>query len=774
MMQVDEAFYIRVKNQAEEALFRIPGVRGVALGPKIVGEVLSSTPAIQVFVARKRPLHDLAADERIPLEIDGVHTDVIELSSLPLVANGTEQPCKSGMITAATIAPNSGNNDRPVVITSPGHGLAKGNIVRIFGVPLDQPDPFPVEVRNADTFILPGQVKLVRGLMPIQSFAFWRMTCAWENDLCGCPSGQITEATSTNPVVITSPAHGLHSGDRIKVVRISGMHEIGGKEFVVATKDKDHFQLRGVDGSSFTMATHESGEWAKLCIDRSGSIERVTLGSPIHLTAPGHTLKHGDRVHILHNTDIKEITSWDKPEPFTVDTTTADTFTLKDVARVGGSGDTAVRGVWIRILPDDRTYSRIQGGIRIALDSAEIVKVDLNAGAKRNSNPFSTKIGVQETVRTEEKLTFGTLGCIAIDNETHAKVLLSNYHVLYSLDEENVHHPTYSSCKSHKIAKRLRHADPGEPPGRRGTVDAAIARLDDDVKSDPMIVDIGPVKGTAKISLQDILADPSNVNSDPRGYRVRKRGVTTLLTEGIVTSLNATFQNSDKTSVPVFLSDQIVVEPMTGLFYGAFVLQGDSGSAVVNDQNKVVGLVGGGDEKGRGYVSPIAAIEEQLKVKVWAVDLPAPTLLAASGDTPDESEPLVVTPSVRNLLVQVAEELLQTPEGATFMTLYQQHKQEVQTLVHHNRRVLVAWHRNEGPALLRVLRRFVEARTLKLPSTINGKLVRQCLDNILAALQMAGSPQLVSGIQRYMPDLFSLLGMSYADALSTLSAKSRA
>jgi hypothetical protein len=773
MIQLDEAFYIRVKNQAEEVLFQIPGVRGVALGPKIVSGALRNTPAIQVFVARKRPPHDLAADEQIPPEIEGIHTDIIELSSLPLMANGTEQPCKSGKITAATVAPNSGHDDSPVVITSPGHGLARGNIVRIFGVPLSESVAFPVEVQNADTFTLPDRVKLIRQLMPIQSFASWRMTSAWENDLCGSPSGQITEATNTNPVVITSPAHGLHSGDRIKVVRISGMHEIRGKEFVVAAKDKDHFQLRGVDGSFFTMATHESGEWAKLCIDRSGSIERVTLGSPIQFTAPGHTLKHGDRVHIIHNTDIAEITSWDRGEPFTVDTTTADTFTLKDVARAGGSGDTPVRGIWIRILSDDRNYSRIQGGIRIALDSTEIRAVAPDGDAGRNSNPFSTKIEFKQQVLRRETLTYGTLGCIAIDNETHAKVLLSNYHVLWSLDEEDVHHPTYSACKSHKIAERVRHADPGQP-GRLGTVDAAIAKLDGDRQSDPMIVDIGPVKGTAPISLQEILGGPSNENSEPRGYRIRKRGVTTLLTEGIVTSLNATFQNSDQNSEPVFLRDQILVQPMAGLFYGAFALKGDSGSAVVNDENMVVGLLIGGDGEGRGFVSPIAAIENQLNVKVWAADSPAPTLMADGGGTTEDSEPLVVTPSVRNLLVQVTEELLQTADGATFMALYQQHQHEVQTLVHHNRRVLVAWHRNEGPALLRELHRFAEARTLELPSTINGKLVRRCLENILAALQVAGSPQLVSDIQRYTPDLFSLLGMPYAGALSQLSAKGRA
>jgi hypothetical protein len=775
MMQLDEAFYIRVKNQAEVALFRIPGVRGVALGPKIVGGALTGTPAIQVFVARKRLLQHIAEDERIPLEIEGIHTDVIELRSFPVAANGNQQPCRSGTITAATVASNSGSNVSPVVITSAGHGLKNDNIVRVFGVPLTESNAFSPDVKDADTFALPGQVELVRAELPIQSFAFWRMTCTWENDLCGCPTGQITDAMSGNPVVITSPAHGLQSGDRIKVVRIKGMREILDKEFVVASKDKDHFELRGVNGSTFTVVGQESGEWVKLCIDRSGPIERVTLGSPIQFAAPGHTLKKGDRVHIIHNTDIKEITSWDRGEPFKVDTATLDTFTLEGVAKAGGSGDTAVIGVWIRILPDDRTYSRIQGGIRVALDSTEIIDEAPNAGAGRNSSPLSNKItpgGVE--IHTRETLTYGTLGCLAIDNETHAKILLSNYHVLYSLkDEENVHHPTYSSCKSHKIAKRVRSADPGKPD-KPGTVDAAIAKLDDDVKSDPMIVDIGPVKGTAAIGLQDILVKLPDGSSLSRGYRVRKRGVTTLLTEGIVTSVDATFENSDEKSVPVFLSHQIVVQPMAGPYRGAFVLKGDSGSAVVNDQNMVVGLLIGGDAEGKGYVSPIAAIESELKVKVWAADSAAPALAGDGSGAPDESEPLVVTPSVRNLLAQVTGELLQTPDGATFLALFQRHQNEVQTLVHHNRRVLIAWHRNEGPALLRELRRFVEARTLKLPSTINGKLVRQCLDNILAALQVHGSPQLVSDIQRYTPDLFPLLGMSYTGALSTLSASSHA
>src|SRR5262245_13539106 len=137
-MQLDEAFYIRAKDQAEDALFSIPGVYGVALGPKIIAGKITSRPAIQVFVNRKRPLQELSPQERIPHEMYGVQTDVIEGPTLPQAANGTEQRCKTGKITAATVVPNSGNNDSPVLITSKGHGLVTGNHVRIFGVPLDE------------------------------------------------------------------------------------------------------------------------------------------------------------------------------------------------------------------------------------------------------------------------------------------------------------------------------------------------------------------------------------------------------------------------------------------------------------------------------------------------------------------------------------------------------------------------------------------------------------------------------------------------------------
>ena len=96
--------------------------------------------------------------------------------------------------------------------------------------------------------------------------------------------------------------------------------------------------------------------------------------------------------------------------------------------------------------------------------------------------------------------------------------------------------------------------------------DAHLAELIEEYEQlNAEIVDIGPVRGTAPITLKDILFDETKETSDVRGFRVRKRGITSLLTEGIVTALNGTFgpaQDPDQDTERVFLRDQIVIRPM--------------------------------------------------------------------------------------------------------------------------------------------------------------------------------------------------------------------
>jgi hypothetical protein len=343
--------------------------------------------------------------------------------------------------------------------------------------------------------------------------------------------------------------------------------------------------------------------------------------------------------------------------------------------------------------------------------------------------------------------------------------MLSNDHVLAAIPtNEDVHHPSYSKCKSQKVGERLtnRIVDHGTDRTHRGIADAAIAKLKskrgrDAPKGDPVIVDIGPVKGSVAIALSDI-----QVNEDKkRGYRVRKRGVTTLLTEGIVTSINGTF---DVDETKIYLKDQILITPMAGSGRGVFAAKGDSGAAVVNDKNEVVGLVVGVDPIGVGFASPIKVIESNLKVTVWK-DESSPTT------TPTQpQQPVTVTAAFPEVLADVTSEVLSTGTGARYVALAQQHFNEIDTLIHQNKRVAATWRRNEGPAFLLELQRFIEVRTSPLPAIINGKPLVECLEKIVAAFRQFGSPRLVADIATFTPEAYRRINMSYLEVLRSLNA----
>ncbi|MEZ0449014.1 peptidase S32, partial [Cellulomonas sp. ICMP 17802] len=66
------------KRTVEDALIARPGVVGVDIGEKRSGGSPTGRQAIVVHVERKRADDDLADSERIPSEIDGIPTDIVE------------------------------------------------------------------------------------------------------------------------------------------------------------------------------------------------------------------------------------------------------------------------------------------------------------------------------------------------------------------------------------------------------------------------------------------------------------------------------------------------------------------------------------------------------------------------------------------------------------------------------------------------------------------------------------------------------------------------
>ena len=75
-------------------------------------------------------------------------------------------------------------------------------------------------------------------------------------------SGDITEATATNPIVITSAGHGLSDDDRIQIE--SGLGGLNGNDYQVTVVDDDTFELSNTIGTEYEDdLPASSGSWVE-------------------------------------------------------------------------------------------------------------------------------------------------------------------------------------------------------------------------------------------------------------------------------------------------------------------------------------------------------------------------------------------------------------------------------------------------------------------------------------------------------------------------------
>jgi hypothetical protein len=217
----------------------------------------------------------------------------------------------------------------------------------------------------------------------------------------------------------------------------------------------------------------------------------------------------------------------------------------------------------------------------------------------------------------------GTLGAIVKDRTTHAAMALTNFHVAcidahYTIGD--------AQCQPGRVDGG---ACPGDTFGSltRATlsnhVDGAVISINSGKTTDCSIEQIGDVKGTAAASLNEA---------------VRKRGRTTGLTFGKVNSVDAsvTINYGDGLGNHT-LKNQIRVEPDTTQ-NPAFSDHGDSGSTVVDANNKVVGLLFGGSTAAT-YCCPIQFVLDELNV-----DLCVKTLTIIT--TPIVCQPIKTKPIV--------------------------------------------------------------------------------------------------------------------------------
>src|SRR6516164_820631 len=102
-----------VKRRVAARLHAIPGVHAVGVGAKVVGGKKTDEMAITVFVDKKKKPEELAKEDIVPSEIEGIKTDVVQKARARL-ANADPN---SVTLTLETIPPDEGGGQR-VTLTS--------------------------------------------------------------------------------------------------------------------------------------------------------------------------------------------------------------------------------------------------------------------------------------------------------------------------------------------------------------------------------------------------------------------------------------------------------------------------------------------------------------------------------------------------------------------------------------------------------------------------------------------------------------------------------
>ena len=191
----------------------------------------------------------------------------------------------------------------------------------------------------------------------------------------------------------------------------------------------------------------------------------------------------------------------------------------------------------------------------------------------------------------------GTLGCLVKDRDTDEVLILSNYHVLAEkwAEGDNLCQPSRvdsGTCPANTIGSLLRST-------LSEHVDGAVARITSRGQ-ECNITEIGEVKGKTTATV---------------GMAVRKRGRTTGLTYGKVESTDLSVNVPYDDGVHTLKNQiSITVDTSQSTQFGN---GGDSGSVVVDDNGKVIGLYFAGTEDGSfGVANPIDYVLNELNIKL--------------------------------------------------------------------------------------------------------------------------------------------------------------
>ena len=236
-------------------------------------------------------------------------------------------------------------------------------------------------------------------------------------------------------------------------------------------------------------------------------------------------------------------------------------------------------------------------------------------------------------------------------------------------------------------------------------------------------------------------------------YVVYKVGRKTSRTVGKVTSANLPLIGGGQNAIEI----EATQPDCDGVL--RFVEQSDSGSALINAQNQLVGLIfaKSNSNPAIAYASHIHPVLDKLSVT------PITAANPHSAASTVSNLPGVITEGEFNHTPLLREKFLRTDKGRELYHHILAHRFEVVDLVNHHRPVTVAWHRNKGPAFLSHLINNARDPAHLVPYEIEGVDRGTLLRNMAQALSTHGSVELKAVLDRYHDEV-----LSYVDQFENL------
>jgi hypothetical protein len=314
-------------------------------------------------------------------------------------------------------------------------------------------------------------------------------------------------------------------------------------------------------------------------------------------------------------------------------------------------------------------------------------------------------------------------------------------------------------------------------------VDVALVDLHPGMKYLNEVHELGPFAATTRtLSCPEIQAGT---------LRVQKRGITTRVTGGLVRALGADgiINSNLLMGTPRFYTNGMIVHGNPQIQGGSdatdFALPGDSGSPVLDDDMRLVGVLFGGSgtshgvadcqwrpsSGGEGHGAPLVAVMPIADVfrnfSAAGLDLELDTasgeqtVASAAGASPPEH--LVVEERLRR-------DLDPRGLGGWYTELYVRHSDEIADLLSRNREVGHHWHRSGAAAFYQSMVRAFHDENRRVIDEVDGVRPERALAELHEILRRHGSEALRADLEQVVRgNVPPLAGQSYRELVESLN-----